>query len=168
MRVLRNQSVILEYETGMVVINQETKGQTPNDSRNILIFKHVTKGTTLIMSTDIVVHHLREPLSDPVALEGCNLLAVHIDRRGGSFAGAGEADADVGLFTLAGAVDHAAHDRDLHGRHPWVTVAPTGHPAVQVALNVLGQLLKIGAGGAAATGTGGYHCLLYTSPSPRD
>ena len=41
-------------------------------------------------------------------------LAVDVDRRHGLFERARQRDADVGVLGFAGAVDDAAHHRDLH------------------------------------------------------
>src|SRR5262245_45504233 len=55
-----------------------------------------------------------ELLGDALALEGHGLVAVDVHRRHRHFAGARQADADVGVLGFARPVDHAAHDRDAH------------------------------------------------------
>ena len=83
-------------------------------------------------------------------------MAVNVDGAAGSFAGAGQTDADVGGLRFAGAVHDAAHDRKRHGFDALVLLFPDGHVVANVALNRFGQFLKGSAGGAAATGAGCY------------
>ena len=84
-----------------------------------------------------------------------NRRAVHVDRRFRLFERAGQRDADVGVLRFAGAVDHAAHHRDLHLFDADVVAFPCRHLLAQVGLNLLGHFLEEGAGGAAAAGAGG-------------
>src|SRR5574338_282320 len=66
--------------------------------------------------------------------------------------GARQADADVGVFALAGAVDDAAHHRDLQVLDPGVAALPHRHLRAQEVVDLLGELLERGAGRAAAAG----------------
>src|SRR5919106_4380341 len=55
-----------------------------------------------------------ELLGDALALERDGLGSVDVDRRDRHFAGARQADADVGVLGLTRAVDDAAHHRHAH------------------------------------------------------
>src|SRR5690242_17201726 len=90
------------------------------------------------------------------AFERNVLFTVNVDRAARGFTGAGQADADVGGFGFAGAVDDAAHHGERHGFDAFVLRFPDGHAVANVTLNRFGQFLKRGAGGAAAAGAGGY------------
>ena len=90
-----------------------------------------------------------------VALEGDGELAVDVDGRLGLFEGAGQGDADVGVLGFAGAVDDAAHDGQLQLFDAGVLLLPLGHGLDEVVLDALGELLEVGAGGAAAAGAAG-------------
>ena len=70
----------------------------------------------------------------------------------GLLEGAGQRDADVGVLALARAVHDAAHHRHLHLLHAGVALAPHRHLLVDVALDLLRQLLEERAGRAAAAG----------------
>src|SRR5262249_9710551 len=72
------------------------------------------------------------------------------------FAGAGQADADIGGPGFTGAIDDAAHERKGHGFDAFVLLLPLGHLVAHVALNSFGELLERGASGAATAGTRGY------------
>ena len=104
---------------------------------------------------DVVLDQRVELVGDVVAAQGQRLLAVDEDRRRRRLAGAGQADADVGMLALAGAVDDAAHHRDLHLLDAGVARLPHRHLRAQVVVDLLGQLLEGGAGGAAAARAGG-------------
>src|SRR3954467_7961449 len=58
---------------------------------------------------DVVLDDLVELAGDVLAAQGHRLLPVDEDGGGGRLAGAGQADADVGMLALARAVDDAAH-----------------------------------------------------------
>ncbi len=62
---------------------------------------------------DVVLDQLMELLRDVVAAQRQGLFAVDEHGRGRSLAGCRQTDADVGMLAFAGAVDDAAHDRDL-------------------------------------------------------
>ena len=64
---------------------------------------------------------MRSPLSVTV------FCAVLVHRRHRALAGAGQADADVGVLALARAVDDAAHDRDRHLLDAGVFAPPLRH-----------------------------------------
>ena len=61
------------------------------------------------------------------------------------------------MLAFAGPVDDAAHDRDVHVFDSGVALAPLRHLLAQEALDLFGQLLEIGAGGAAATRASDHH-----------
>ena len=69
--------------------------------------------------------------------------------------GAGQADAEVGVFALARAVDDAAHHGHLHVFDARVACAPDRHGGTQEVVDLFRQFLERGAGGAATTGAGG-------------
>ena len=72
------------------------------------------------------------------------------------FAGAGQADADIGVFALAGAVDHTAHDRDGHILNARILLGPFRHFVADVGLDILREMLEVVAGGAATARTGNH------------
>ncbi len=90
------------------------------------------------------------------AFEGDVFLAVDVDGAARSFACAGKADADVGGFGFARAVDDAAHDCESHGFDAVVLRFPRGHHFADVGLGAFGEFLEGRAGGAATAGAGGY------------
>ena len=61
----------------------------------------------------------------------------------------------LACLRLAGAVDDAAHDRELQLFDARIGLLPLGHRLDEIALDALGQFLEIGGGGAAATGASG-------------
>src|SRR5688572_3042734 len=63
---------------------------------------------------DVGLDDRLELFRDALALERHGLLAVDIHRRHRHFAGARQADADIGMLGFAGAVDYATHHRDAH------------------------------------------------------
>jgi len=89
------------------------------------------------------------------AFEGDVFFAVDVNGAARGFAGAGKADADVGGFRFAGAVDDAAHDGEGHGFHALVLILPGGHHFANVVLGAFGEFLERGAGGASAPGASG-------------
>src|SRR5271170_7515556 len=56
------------------------------------------------------------------------------------------------MLALAGTVHHAAHHRHLHLFDAGVALLPVGHLIAQIVLDLIGHVLKEGAGGAAAAG----------------
>src|SRR5262245_16346599 len=71
-------------------------------------------GCVPIGALDVLLDELLEFLGDALALQRRALFAVDVDRRDRSLAGAGQADADVGVLALARTVDDATHDGDGH------------------------------------------------------
>ena len=59
------------------------------------------------------------------------------------------------MLALAGAVHHAAHDRDPHVLHPLVALAPHSHALAQVPLDGLRKLAEERARRPPAAGTRG-------------
>src|SRR6266545_7410468 len=91
---------------------------------------------------DVGVENLEELGHDSVTLERQLEGAVHEDRRLGLLEGARQRDADVRVLALAGAVDDAAHDRDLQLFHARVLRLPHRHLLAEVGLDLLGHLLE--------------------------
>src|SRR5678816_4515298 len=91
---------------------------------------------------DVVLDQRVELVGDVVAAQGQRLHAVDEDRRRRRLAGARQADADVGMLALAGAVDDAAHDRDLHLLDARIARLPYRHLRAQVVVDLLGELLE--------------------------
>ena len=106
-------------------------------------------------SLHVILDDGLEIFGDAVAFQRHRFCAIDIHRRDRDFAGAGQADADVGVLAFAGAVDHAAHHRHVHGFDAGILAAPDRHLGAQPVLDVLRQFLEHRAGGAAAAGTGG-------------
>src|SRR5262245_45865104 len=104
---------------------------------------------------DIVDHTLLEVGGDGRSAQGYRLLAVDEDGRRRLLAGARERDADSGVLALARAVDDAAHDRDVERLDPGILLLPGRHRVVDEALDVAGELLEGGRGGAPTAGAGG-------------
>src|SRR6185312_2930467 len=117
-------------------------------------YRRLTSG--LIMGFDVIVEYLLEICADHVTLQSDAFFAIHIDRGYWMLAGTRQADTQIGVLALARAVHHTAHDRHLHGLDALIRLLPLGHLVADVALDVLGQLLEIGAGGASAAGAGGH------------
>ncbi len=114
-------------------------------------------GATRIFAGNVVVDEFLEGDGEFVvrALQGDEFFAVDVDGAAWLFAGAGEADADVGGAGFAGTVDDAAHDGELQFLDAFVLRFPLGHFVANVLLDALGQFLKRGACGASAAGTCG-------------
>src|SRR5699024_3591075 len=105
----------------------------------------------------ILFHDLLELFGDPIAFQGDGLLAILVDRGDRALAGSGQADADVGVFAFARAVDDATHDGDRHVLDTNVLATPLRHAVADVRLNALGELLEVGARGSATAGAGDHH-----------
>src|SRR5204863_4111348 len=119
------------------------------DSISPLLFRvGVQRGAVLL--AHVALDDRLEFLGDAIALQGDSLLAVDVHRRHRHFVGAGQADADVGVLGFAGPVHHAAHYRDAHPFDTGIGLAPERHLRPPVALDLLGELLEIAAGGASA------------------
>ena len=105
-----------------------------------------------VVGFDVVVEDLLELGDDGVAAEGGGELAVDVDGSDGILEGAGKTDAEVGVLGFSGAVDDAAHDGELELLDAGIPLAPLGHGVAEVGLDLLGELLEVGAGGATAAG----------------
>ena len=88
--------------------------------------------------------------------EGFVFLTVHVDGAAWRFAGAGEADADVGGFRFAGAIYDATHHGKLQVFEAVILLLPLGHLVAHVGLRLFGEFLEDGARRAAAAGACGY------------
>src|SRR5690606_25226655 len=75
------------------------------------LFGGLTAGTKT--SLDIVGQQLLAVIGDRRSAQRHRLFAVDEHGRCRGFAGSGERDADIGMLGFAGAVDDAAHHRDL-------------------------------------------------------
>src|SRR6185437_4111284 len=104
---------------------------------------------------DVLVEDFLELLDDAVAFERGEELAVDVDGGFGFLKGAGQRDADVGMFGFAGAVDDAAHDGELELFDAGVLLLPLRHLLDEVALDAFGEFLEVGGSGAAAAGATG-------------
>src|SRR5574337_1991029 len=104
---------------------------------------------------DVVLDDAMEVLGDALAAQRHRLPAVDEHRSRRRLAGAGQADADVGMLALAGAVDDAAHDRDSQRLDAGITLAPARHHRAQVVVDALGEHLEGLARRAPAARTGG-------------
>src|SRR5208283_578165 len=104
-----------------------------------------------VVRIHVVVENLDEFSDDVVALERQHEAAVNVNRSFRFFEGSGQRDADVGMLRLAGAIDDAAHDGDLHVLDAGVSRLPDRHLLAEVALDLLRHLLEEGARGSAAT-----------------
>src|SRR6185312_13077516 len=104
---------------------------------------------------NVLVEDDLELFDDMVALEGGEELAVDVDGGLGFLEGAGERDADVGVLGFAGAVDDAAHYRDVEPLDARIARLPFRHGVADEVLDAGGELLESGRGGAAAARTGG-------------
>ena len=56
------------------------------------------------------------------------------------------------MLAFARTVDDAPHHSDFHGLHAWVLLAPHRHLSPKKIIDLFGQFLERGAGGAAAAG----------------
>src|SRR6185312_8275036 len=108
-----------------------------------------------VAALDVVDDDLLEVGGDGGPAQRGGLLAVDEDRRGRLLAGAGERDADVGVLGFAGAVDDAAHYRDVEPLDARIARLPFRHGVADEVLDAGGELLESGRGGAAAARTGG-------------
>jgi hypothetical protein len=94
---------------------------------------------------------MRSPFNVTVFLPSTNTGATW------RLARAGQRDADVGELRFAGPVHDTAHDGHVHVLDAGVAGPPEGHLLAQVSLDLVGELLEEGAGGAPAAGTRGDH-----------
>src|SRR5690606_32429542 len=117
----------------------------------------LVSGRRAVAARDVVFDNGLELFGNAVALEGDRALAVDEHGRGRHLAGAGQADADIGMAAFAGAIDHTAHDRDVHALDPGVAGPPHRHLAPQVRLDAVGQFLEECAAGAPAARAGHDH-----------
>src|ERR1039458_1145040 len=108
-----------------------------------------------VVGIHVCVQNLQEFRHNAVAPERGHQAAIHIHGGLGFLSGARQRNPDIGVLALAGAVDHAAHDRDLHRLYARMRGLPVRHPLAQVGLNFVRHLLEEGAGGAPASRAGG-------------
>ena len=103
---------------------------------------------------DVVLDHDLEVACNRVAAQRHAFFAVDEDRRRRRLAGTGQADADVGMFAFARAVDDAAHHGHLELLDTGILLAPDRHLGTQEIVDLLRQFLERGAGRATAARTG--------------
>src|SRR3984893_2437161 len=101
---------------------------------------------------DIIDHQRLEVGGNRRSAERAEFLAVDEHRRSRGFAGAGQRDADIGVLGFAGAVDDAAHDRDVERLDAGILRLPGRHLVADEILDRARQFLEGGRGGAAAAG----------------
>src|SRR5262249_48768066 len=107
-----------------------------------------------VVRVDVFVENFEEFLNDLVAAQGGQQPPSDVNRSFGLFEGSRKRDAEICVFCLSWAVDHAAHYRNFHLFNTGVALFPDGHLLAQIALNLLGHFLEESAGGAAAARAG--------------
>src|SRR5213593_1539327 len=114
-------------------------------------------GFARVFGGDVGVYQVLEGGGEFVVgtFESDVFFTVDVDGAARGFAGSGKADADVGGFGFAGAVDDATHHGESHGFYAFILRFPGGHHFADVILRAFGEFLEGGAGGAAAAGAGG-------------
>src|ERR1035437_3792350 len=108
-----------------------------------------------IVGVHVRVQNLQEFSDNAAALQRGHQAAIHVNRGLGFLKGAGQRNPYIGVFALAGAVHHAAHDRDLHSLYAGMGGLPVRHTLAQVGLDLVRHLLEKGAGGSPAPRAGG-------------
>src|SRR5713101_7501003 len=143
---------------GSLMLNSRELDRGFDRNASLLFLRVAPQPAVLAVGlADIILDQPLEFLGDAPTLERDGFLSVHVDRRDRTLPGPGEADADIGVLALAGTVDDAAHDRDLHLLDSRVALPPLRHPLTEIALDLFSELLEIGAGGAAAARAGDHH-----------
>src|SRR5688500_8653878 len=97
-----------------------------------------------VFPADVILDDRLKLFGDAIALQRDGLRSVDVDRGDGHLAGAGQADADVGVLGLSGAVHHAAHHRDAHGFHAGIRLAPDRHLVTQEFFYVRSEERRVG------------------------
>src|SRR5437763_7011228 len=115
------------------------------------------RAVTRVSGSHVVVHQALEIFGDRLALESHRLHAVHIHRRYRTLARTGKRNTDIGVLAFPGPVDDAAHDGDVHVLDSGIALAPLEHLLPKIALDLFGEFLESGAGGAAAAWAGDHH-----------
>src|SRR5580692_5513809 len=103
-----------------------------------------------VVRVNVFVENADELRDYAITFESGEQASIHVDRSLWFLECAWQRDADVGVLRFAGAVDHTAHDSQLHFFHANVAAFPGGHLLAQVGLNLLSHFLEEGAGGASA------------------
>ena len=114
----------------------------------------LTRAETLL---DIVGDHrleIRRKIRPP---QGCSLLAIDEHGSGRALAGAGQGNADIGVFGFARPVDDAAHNGELQFLKAGIGLAPLRRALAQLGFHILRQFLEHGGGGAPAARAGDHH-----------
>src|SRR4030095_5075693 len=106
-----------------------------------------------VLALHVLFDELLNLFRDMLALERHGLLAIDIHRGHRPLASTRQADANVGMLTLAWAGDDTTHHRDSHVLHARMTLAPFRHALTDVTLDLLRQFLEIRAGCTSAAGT---------------
>src|SRR5690242_20231968 len=84
------------------------------------------------LASDVLLDDGLKFLRDAIAFQGDRLFSILVNRSDGPLAGAGEADSDVGVLALAGAVHDASHHGDGHVLDALEMPTPLGHPVPNV------------------------------------
>src|SRR5450830_1677375 len=114
------------------------------------VFTGICSGSYFsVVTLHIIQDNVLEFFHDALAAQGDHFFAIDKHRRGRRFAGAGQADADVGMLRFTGAVDDAAHHGHVHRFHARIGFFPFRHLLAQIGLDVVrpqpGQAITIGA-----------------------
>ena len=104
------------------------------------------------MAVDVGLNQGLKFFRDAIALEGDRFDAIFINRSHGIFTGSWQADANIGVLAFAGSVNNATHNGNLHVLDTVINALPFRHLVPDVALDVLGELLEVGAGCPTASG----------------
>src|ERR1700737_4797368 len=127
-------------------------GPPPSRGRRYGLFRRRWLDASAVTLLDIIDHQRLEVGGNRRSAERAEFLAVDEHRRSRSFAGAGQRDADIGVLGFAGAVDDAAHDRDVERLDAGILRLPGRHLVADEILDRARQFLEGGRGGAAAAG----------------
>lgn len=103
-----------------------------------------------VMTVDVFFDQDLEFFSNSVTFQGHGFDTVLVNRRHRILSGSRETDTNVGVLAFAGAIDHAAHYRNLHVFDALIGSLPFRHFVADMALDVLSQLLEVRAGGPSA------------------
>ncbi|QTK80304.1 hypothetical protein AT6N2_C2742 [Agrobacterium tumefaciens] len=114
------------------------------------LFRRVFPAKTLF---DVIDHQRLKISGDVGAAQGERLFAIDENRCRWALTGAGQRNADIGVFAFAGAIDDAAHDGDVERLDTGIFLTPGRHVLTNVVLDVLGELLEDSGRGPSTAGT---------------
>src|SRR5581483_8628464 len=125
------------------------------NSRVCALFGRAAPGVSgAVAAFDVVDHDLLEVLGDCRPPQSYRLLAVDEHRRGRRLTGAGQRDADIGMFAFARTVHDATHDGNIQSFDARIAFLPLRHRLADERLDAPGKFLERGRGGAATTRAG--------------